>query len=277
MEGLQIALKAYKEQLTKKSNSFYDAVQQATSQKLREQALQNALSMGLVGTGAGMAGRGFFGLLELIRRNASKPPRSVPTPVPIDLPLEENESKIAGVADFLRGDYAQSISGVPWAVPAAVGAGGAGLVGGWSLMDYLLDKRRKGDLDAELEKAKSEYESALIRNTAKTANDDSLGADLDRLYDLVEKKADYWSDLAGKLTGLYGIYAGTSGLAGAALAYNWGKKRQRKAIIEKALKERRRRRFSSQPAPVYLRPHQIGTSSLEDPEHIEDFDKGLEL
>ena len=129
-------------------------------------------------------------------------------------------------------------------------------------MDYLLDKRRKGDLDAELEQAKQEYEAALMANShGKMAADGTLAADLDRLYDAVsekkaaEKQATSMADWAGFGLGNYGVYAGASGIAGAALAYNWAKKRQRRALIEKALKERRKRRFSSQPAAMYVRPN----------------------
>jgi hypothetical protein len=60
--------------------------------------------------------------------------------------------------------------------------------------------------------------------------------------------------MAGAATGAYGLYAGASGLAAAMMAYNYGKKRQRKAVIERALKERRKQRFDNTPATVYARP-----------------------
>lgn len=270
MEKLQQIVKASRAHSAKAPKSandnFYNAVQVAAAQQLQNQALRNALSLGAVGLGAGAAGRGLQGLMQLVNRNVTKPKKLTPAAVPVDIPMQEEEvePKMAGMSDFLQGNYAQSVGGVPWAIPASVGAGLAGGYAGWNAMDYLLDKRRKGDLDAELEQAKQEYESALMANShGKMAADGTLAADLDRLYDAVsekkaeaasEKTATSMADWAGFGLGNYGLYAGASGAAGAMLAYNWAKKRQRRALIEKALKERRKRRFSSQPAAMYVRP-----------------------
>jgi hypothetical protein len=276
MEKLQQVLKVSRAhsakvpQAKRANDNFYNAVQVAAAQQLQNQALRNAASLGVVGLGAGAAGRGLTGLVQLINRNMSKPRRSYPPAIPVDLPLQKQDEeapdqpKFAASADFLRGDYAQSVGGVPWAIPAAVGAGAAGMYGGWNAMDYLLDKRRKGDLEAELEQAKQEYEAALMSNAGgKQAADGTLAADLDKLYDAVvekqsqtsgEKKATSAADWAGFGLGNYGIYAGATGLTGAMLAYSYAKKRQRRAVIERALKERRKRRFSSQPAAMYVRP-----------------------
>jgi hypothetical protein len=191
---------------------------------------------------------------------------------------KEPKPKQAGLADFMKGEYAQSVSGVPWAMPAAVGAGAAGLAGGWSAMDYLLDKRRKGDLQAELEKAKAEYEAALMASTTgKTAAAGTLARDLDDLYDEMTKKANSWADLAGRGAGAYGIYGGVAGLTTALLAYNWDKKRQRRALIDKALKERRKRRFSSQPAAMYVRPQQNAPQVPQSMQPAPPVDEGLEF
>lgn len=239
------------------NDSFYDAVQAASAKQLQHQALSNAGMLGAVGLGVGAGGRGIAGLLQLVSRNMKKQPRSLPKPITIDLPIHETEEepKTASMSDFLKGDYAQSVSGVPWAIPAAIGAGTAGVAGGWKAMDYLMDKRRKGDLDIELDKAKKEYEQALEENNhLKTAGFNKVAQALNTLCDTIEQKTASMADGLGTAAGLYGLYGGVSGLAAATLAYNWGKKRQRKAIVERALKERRKRRFNSQPATVYARP-----------------------
>lgn len=258
MDNLQAVLKTSRDHYGKQANQgFYNAVQEATSQQLRHQALGNLGTLAVVGAGVGAGSRGLLGLLQLAHRNSRKPEPTIPPPLAIDLPLaEQEEEKVGGVSDFMRGDYAQSIAGIPWAIPAHVAAGAGGLAGGWTLMDYLLDKRRKGELQSELDKAKGDYEVALS-NGMKTAEEGSLAADLDKLYDAVEKRSSSFADMAGQATGMYGLYAGTSGLAGALMAYQWGKKRQRKALIEKALKERRRKRFQSQPSALYLRPGSV--------------------
>lgn len=255
MDSLKAVLKTSHDHCAKQANQgFYNAVQEATAQQLRHKALGNIGTLAVVGAGVGAGSRGLLGLLQLAQRNSHKPEPTIPPPLAIDLPLsEQEEEKVGGVSDFLRGDYAQSINGIPWAIPAHVAAGAGGLAGGWTLMDYLLDKRRKGELQSELDKAKGDYETALS-NGMKTAEEGSLASDLDRLYDEVEKRSSSLADMAGQATGMYGLYAGASGLAGALMAYQLGKKRQRKALIEKALKERRRKRFQSQPSALYLRP-----------------------
>lgn len=257
---------------------FYSALQAATAQQLRRQALQNVGLYAGAGLTAGAGARGLVGLMQLVNRNVGSPPSAGAAPVAIDLPVKPKQpaapkakkktptTKTSGVsADFLRGDYAQSLSGIPWYVPAAVGGTLAGGYGGWSAMDYLMDKRRKGDLDAELAQAKKEYEDVLHEQAGgnKSASAGTLARDLDELYTEFSKKADWATDLAGQGTGLYGMYAGATGGLGAYLAYNWAKKRQRKAIVEKALKERRRRQFAEQPAAVYGRPA-VSTETPQD-------------
>ena len=248
--------------------SFYDAVQQATTSGLQSQAARNAGLIGLTGLGVGAGSRGLLGLMQLISRNVSKPKPSLPAPVHVDLvghgQEEEEEEKMSGVADFLEGGNAKTVGGVPWAMPAGVAAGAGGLYGGWSLMDYLLDKRRKSETESELAKAKETYEQALM-DSSKRASDNSLGRDLDELYDELEKQALFDSDTAGKLVGAYGVAAGGAGVLSSIIAYKWAKKRQRKVLLAKAQEKRRRARFALQPSSLYARPSPMRRS----PEPIE--------
>jgi hypothetical protein len=179
MDCLQEALQASREhcglQQKAGNDNFFSAVQAATAQQLRQQALKNLGLLSMVGLGVGAGARGATGLAQLVNRNVKTPPSSLPHAVPVDLPLESTEEeKLAGMTDFLKGDYAQSMAGVPWVLPASVAAGAAGIGGGWSAMDYLLDKRRKGELDAELETARKEYEAALASGSHKVAEEAGL-------------------------------------------------------------------------------------------------------
>src|SRR5690242_2942549 len=125
MDSLQAVLKASRAHLSqpqKRANDgFYNAVQEATARQLRMNALANAGALGLLGAGVGAGTRGLLGLFQMAHRNASKPDRTVPAPLAIDLPLQEHEEeKLGSLSNFLKGDYAQTTAGVPWAMPAAV-------------------------------------------------------------------------------------------------------------------------------------------------------------
>ena len=164
--------------------------------------------------------------------------------------------KKAGILDFLKGEYAETTKGVPWAIPAAVGAGAGGLYGGWKLMDYVLDQRRKQNLDEELETAKAEYEAALS-GADKEAADGSLAADLDQLYDNIseygEKAAASWPELGGQAAGVYGAGAGVGALVMALLGYKQGRKKQRRRILARAQARKRREEYQRRPDPLYVR------------------------
>jgi hypothetical protein len=168
--------------------------------------------------------------------------------------------KQANFLDFMKGRYAETVGGVPWAIPAAVGAGAGGLYGGWRLMDYLLDRRRKANLDDELETAKLEYEAALARSSDdKEASDDSLGDDLDTLFNNIdeygEKAAASWPEIGGQAMGMYGTAAGVAALLAAILGHKYGKKRQRKKVLESAQARKRREEYKRRPDPLYVRQH----------------------
>jgi hypothetical protein len=171
-------------------------------------------------------------------------------------------SKQAGLMDFLKGQYAETTKGVPWAMPAAVGAGAGGLYGGWKLMDYVLDQRRKSKLDDELEEAKAEYEAALS-GSDKVAADGSLASDLDQLYNSIsdygEKAAASWPEISGQAMGVYGTGAGVGALIMALIGYKQGKKKQRKTILERAQARRRREEYARRPDPLYVR--EVGSGS----------------
>jgi len=166
--------------------------------------------------------------------------------------------KSSSFLDFVKGRYAETTAGVPWAMPAAVGAGAGGLYGGWKMMDYLLDKRRESRVDEELEEAKAEYEAALA--DTKEAADGSFGKDLDELYNNLnmygEKAAASWPEISGQAAGVYGTTAGLGALLMAIMGYKHGKKKQRKRVIRKAQTSRRREEYRKRPDPLFARARQ---------------------
>jgi hypothetical protein len=248
--------------------------------------------LAMLGLGAGW--RGLSGL-----RDALVPPqRFVPPPriLPIHVPAEDEEKRaqsqirpnwtVPHGAEFVQShkdpatgkwndpnfgfgqgrvgqkpdDVPKSPYDVPWAwlLPLA-GAGTA--YGGYKLVDWLLDKSRRSEMDAELEAAKQKYEEALATQyTAgrKHAADGSLAADLDKLYDKFEKQAGIGKFIAdtadfvtgghgGALTGGYGLYATGTGLLAALATYKAMQKQQKRKTLEEAYKVMQRRQWAARP------------------------------
>ncbi len=199
-----------------------------------------ALGAGLGAAGVGAAGAG-YGAGQLAKRGS--------------------------VADFLSGGSATTKAGIPWYGPAMLAAGMGGLAAGWKGVDSVLDHRRKRERGQELEAARQDFHDALMSQydkplagvgPAKTAADakpmEKVGAELDRLFDQFEKAAATLGDLGGQLTGGYGMYAGLAGLMTGALVYDKARKRQRRAILDKAMQRRDRRKFNVSPPEIQAVP-----------------------
>jgi hypothetical protein len=330
---VRTACQAYRE---KRSDGVNTALQQAASKYLRGQALRNALKTGLLGLGAGVAGRGVVGLFNQTQRNIMPSgigPAQLNMPGP---PIEEEEEKFAELswtppsltdavkrnpwafggalaaaaagaygnyslyslanrhnkkhgnpfyprdaardvmkeekekeekekeekesssigqtaADFMKGDFASTTAGVPWAMPAAVAAGAGGLYGGWKLQDWLMKKQREKEMDDELTTAKDDYTRALgAMQFGKGAEEGSLAADLDELYNRYEKQAATGGDILGQLAGMYLTLAGGSALLAGGAGYGIGKTRRRRELLGKAQKQRRREQTKKRPNPLFI-------------------------
>ena len=225
-------------------------------------------------TGAGVGGLGGYvggGLLGrlLAKKMIGKPSwekekespdiREILSKYSSDKYTEQEKCATIGetVSNFLEGNNAQTVMGLPWYLPAATLAGAAGGVGGYKLMDTLLDRNRKGLLKDELARAKQEYEAALS-GSVKSSEENTLAYDLDKLAsDMLAqhtdnvKKAGFETgigDVLGSTTGLYLLGAlGTAGYIGN-LAYDKARKNSRRRLLEKARKQVARERVD---APLY--------------------------
>lgn len=245
------------------------AAKNAVVGSLHQQALDDIKKVSLLGLGLGAAARGGTGIYNLLRRNLQ--PRKlhdsfVPVPVPVR-GEEEEEPKMA--LDSFMGQPISQKESVGYYLPGMMLGGLAATYGGWKGVDALLDARRQESVEAELEQQRAKFRRALLGQENKEAGDAEsdelvkLSEDLDRLFDTLEEKqaaglADYVSQgLQG-----YTTYALASAPLAAYAAYQVGKKNQRRSIIEKALKQRRRRRFMQQPTPLYAEP-------VEDEQNVE--------
>lgn len=248
------------------------AATEVLNQQARSQALQSVKDTVLAGLGLGLATRGVSGVTSLMHRNMRekpKPLRATVIPLPYIQRKEDEEEKHASVTDILTGKTQTRPGSIPWKLPAAViGAGLAGL-GGWHAVDALLDERRKQEQDDELRGMEQKFNQMLVNRQLeasgrnKKASDDlfeKIGEALDQLCDKAEKQGFSISDwipdgnTVGSGLGMYGTYAGLTGLAAGAAAYNLGKKTQRRAVLEKALKRRARKLQQMQPPETYALP-----------------------
>lgn len=256
--------------------------QQAITQRVQGDALKNVGNLALLGVGTGMGLRGLQGLFSLINRNRERNVKPKPRTVMVDVPYAKPpRDKVGEVgvksaqdpepSSWFTGGSATTVGGIPAYWPAAVGALGLGGVGGWKLIDYILDKRRSQETTDELDQARVDYEKALRNEPAASQVAGKFAEELDKLAEAVlglEKKALGWQDILGGTTGLYlGAYALPSSVLAATIAYNMGKKRQRKVLLEQAQKKRMREMSRSQPVTLLANPSPV-RSIRNVPQHI---------
>lgn len=252
------------------------ATQQAVASNLKQDAMSDIGRLALATAGVGAAGRGAVGLYNMFKRSMrpkKKPSNQLSLPYPV---APEKAGSYLG--DLAKGDVATTKSGIPWYGPAMMMAGLGGLGAGWKGVDHVLNKRRARERDNDLSAARQEFHDALMGQytqpltgttpPSKTASDakpmEKVGAALDVLFDhfttvitkLDERleKTGNLNDLAGAGLGMYGMYAGLAGLGTGALVYDKARKRQRRAVLEKAIQRRDRRKFNVAPPEITATP-----------------------
>lgn len=240
---------------------FTTAVDQAASTQMHADALRDMRNLAVLGAGAGIAGRGVVGLLNLLKGQRPTTKRLAgPTELPLPLPYraeEDEQQKVAGFTDK---------TSLPYYGPGMMLAGLAGAGLGWKGADMLLDSRRKAEREKELEEARSQFHDAMLSQydaplsvgsssarLEKAAADKELGRELDQLFSMFEKTAT-WADMGGKALGAYGTYASLAALLGGTWAYDKAKRRSRRSVLESALKKRQREQFAQSPTEIYAVP-----------------------
>lgn len=227
-------------------------------------AKNNAMRLGLLMLGLGAGTRGLQGLINLSRRNLRPPQEPLGRVREVSIPVlrqeeEERPFKAANVlTDYVTEPISRAWQGQgsdaaswPLAWPLAAAAGTGGLVGGYKLTDWLLDKRRRAQLEEELEQARSQYEEAL---TGKSA----LARDLDALYDRYKQASgDVATDAWGKLMGGALTMGVPLALASGLIAYDLTRKRTPTEVLRKAKQKRLRQLSQKQPPAIYARPQYV--------------------
>lgn len=258
--------------------------------------------MALASLGVGIGARGAVGLYHVLKNNLGKPRKTRSGPALLSLPYpvakeagdppappspgEAAAAPPAAVNPPLEQgvlDPPTELKGIPWYGPAMM-FGGLGALGlGWKGMDAVLKRRAQKDREAQIEAARHKFHKALLSQFNKpfasapptkfAADADELGRQLDRLYDACEKaaadkQAMNLTDLLGAVGNTYGIIGGGAGLLTGAIVYDKMKKRQQRAVLEKALQRRERRRFNQQPTEI---------TAVPEPFHPPEFNPRKEL
>lgn len=245
-------------------------------------ALKQIAKMMLVGGGIGAGLRGASGLYNLFAKDKEITPLRT---IDLDVPVRSDEEKTAGKrglwdnvhAKRKRGekpakkgdkDYPDEKSwkkttkeayeaGSPWnsdyMIPGMMLGTPLAAYGGWKAIDKILNYNKKQKSKSELEAAKAEYEEAIQAAFKQGSDEANLDGMLEGVYEEHYKKADF-GDILRTGKGLYSTYA----LASAPLAFmmvnSAMKKNSKKKLIEKAMRERARRKSQQQPQELYAKP-----------------------
>lgn len=227
--------------------STVDPVARLENAKMQSAAKSQILNTMLLGGGLGAAFRGVTGLSNLL--GESKPTASPRRVVELPVPYADKPTAKKSVKEKRAGDEDATVPyGLSYYMPGMLLGGGLAAAGGWKGVDALIDRQRHKQETESLDEAKQEYEDALL-GSYKRAVDGAL----DKAFKTYEKKAGL-ADIVGGLTGAGLTYAAASLPAGYMVVNDMMKKNSKRALLEKALKERARRQAIMQPPEIYAIP-----------------------
>jgi len=278
------------------------------NQALQREALRKLLLTFGVGAAGGAAYRGLKGIGDMVRdtQETVVPPMYQAQPVRVQGPPRQDKQAFdlgdtvqnigrgaqqLGQKAFDAGSKLMPVSDTSnplandWGVPATIGVGGAGALGGYKLIDWLLGKEKAWSDQQDVDAAQGEYQQAIRDQYASAMAAKNAGDDLG-INDLADQYADAVANgqekqaffplldnipVLGEITRKNGLiskapgmnadrWAATRGaihggellalLAGGKAGYNWGRDSTDKAVLDKALKLRRQQQASR--APVSL-------------------------
>jgi len=242
----------------KQGFSSIEGMQEQLQKQLRGAAMRDILGTALLGAGVAGTARGGQGLWNLMTRSGNKlrsRPGIAPLPVPYR-PTFKDEEEEKDAFDMPKPKPTQK-GGLWWYMPAMLGAGAAGAAGGWKLIDKILDKRRRQEIDDEVDESREGFRSALT-SQYKQGSASELGTALDELYAKMQKQASWFSpDTKGKALGAYATYAIPSALLGYMVVKGLADKGSTAKILEKAQRRRALKQQKARPAELYAVPTPI--------------------
>lgn len=229
-------------------------LQYLTAQNNKD-TLRTVAGLGIGALGVGAAARGAAGLYNQLSRDAEPQEQEDPRLVPLPYPTEALPAKAASF-DWIGGGNAVTTGQHPLLIPGATLAvlGGGAL--GYKGVDALLDARRKAEREQQLEQERQNFQKSLLslypqKVAALDAALDGLEAEL---AGHAAKRASIGELSAGPVVGLGLTYAALAGLAGAGAGYNYAQRHSQRAVLDRAVAEREKRRALNAPDPLYAVP-----------------------
>jgi hypothetical protein len=258
----------------------------------------------LSGLGVGAAAAGVKNLWNMLTRTTrplhAKFPGAVVTDIPVPADTMPARDKDAALNPLVQALSNMSFGKVvdkanfPWYTPGSLAMEGLGAVAGWKGVDGLADMQRHSQQDHELQKAKQDFEQAMLSSNpqspqfkvAEASAGSQLGLLLDRIWekaaasqpDAIPEKvaASWWEGLKDTLgpyadtaAGTYGYYALPAAVMGAYGGYSLAEKGSRRAVLQKALDRRLRASYQAQPSAIYAVPRPV-PSAPEEPMATQD-------
>jgi hypothetical protein len=243
----------------------------------RSRALQLVLAGLLGGAALGGTVTGISGLSKMMRR--PEPP-TIPQELEMEMPVPEKQAEAAPIdsvpfmgGDWWSGAHAKSPADLWWTIPAVAGATTAGTLGMSSLMEHLIKKKRKDQMNQELQDASQKFQSSMLGQYKKSSADP-----LDKLFDQIEKKSalSFEPDKNGIIpaTNLaewapLGVGAGitAAGLLAALAArgaYRTSSGNTQEDLLNKALQQKAYLQSLRSPEPVVFTPKRVATEQADD-------------
>lgn len=228
-------------------------IQQIHNDKLQSDAAKTILKTLLVAGGLGAAVRGYTGLSNLGDSKKRKPVNRV-----VEMPVQYPEKQALFGNDNSK---ATSMIGLDYFAPAIMLGAPLAAYGGWKGVDAILNKQREKEVESDLNRAKAEYEKALL-GSYKKGTDEAL----DLAFEAHEKTANpimeglsglanYISpNLSGAGLGLGAAYTLATLPLGYHIVNKVMKKNSKRALLQKAIEERARRQAKIQPPEIYAVP-----------------------
>jgi hypothetical protein len=243
-----------------------DDLRADANKKVQHGAANSVIRAMLLAGGAGAALRGVSGLQRLFSGSA-KPVPSRTVDMPVMYPASRGEEEREDDEKQARDPKATSPYGLDWYIPSMVLGAPLAAYGGWKGVDAVLDTQRRKKTEEDLDAVKAKYQKALL-DSYKTATDngaaepeDILGDIFDRHYKRAEEEGflsgfvnRHFPNMPGIAKGLGATYAIPAAAGGYLVVDSIMRKRSKRALLEKAMRERARRQAQLQPAELYAIP-----------------------
>lgn len=264
---------------------------------LRSEALKNVLTIAGLSALAGGTIRGLVGAPYLFGTQPSGSAGTALSPATVNIPypvvVKKNRKPAPPMNVIKTSEVESQYNQIPWYYPLLMGASLPAFYGGYKGVDYLMDRYRKSQLQADEEQARREYEQALLEgypaaHVPKVQSAPKLASEalLEEGAAALEKLAAQYVQATSappaappasgsaptpvkqafpSIPGLYGALATVLGLSSGALMYNYARDRSSSKLVQEAIRQRERQRWATRPPEVFAVPTPVKIVK-EDPE-----------